>query len=191
MSFTGVKQNYVCMRLKTGINGSIISFKGITPKVHPSVFICDGVKIIGDVEIDEDSSVWYNTVIRGDVNYVRIGRQTNIQDICMLHVTNKRYPLKIGNNVTIAHSSSIHGATLNDNCLIGIGAILLDGCLINSYSLVAAGSVVKENFVVPEGTLVAGVPARIIRDLTNKELEKIYETSHNYLKYTVEYRSQL
>ncbi|MFC2130822.1 gamma carbonic anhydrase family protein [Bacteroidota bacterium] len=179
------------MRLETGINGSIITHKGITPNIHPSVFICEGVKIIGNVEIDEDCSIWYNTVIRGDVNYIRIGKLTNIQDLCMLHVTHDTYPLEIGNHVSIAHSATLHGATLHDNCLIGIGATLLDGCVINPYSLVAAGSVVRENFTVPEGTLVAGVPARIMRDLTEKELERIHETPNNYLKYVVEYRSQL
>ncbi len=179
------------MRLETGINGSIITHKGITPNIHQSVFICEGVKIIGDVEIGEDCSIWYNTVIRGDVNYIRIGKLTNIQDLCMLHVTHETHPLVIGNYVSIAHSAILHGATLHNNCLIGIGATLLDGCVINPYSLVAAGSVVKENFTVSEGTLAAGVPARIIRDLTEKELERIYETPRNYLKYIVEYRSQL
>ncbi len=179
------------MRLETGQNGSIITYKGVTPNIHPSVFICEGVKIIGDVEISEDCSIWYNTVIRGDVNYIKIGKQTNIQDLCMLHVTHDTHPLIIGNNVSIGHSVKLHGATLNDNCLIGTGSTILDGSIINSYSLVAAGSVVKENFVVPEGTLAAGVPAQIIRELTSQELDRINETVRNYLNYVVQYRSQL
>jgi len=179
------------MRLETGQNGSIITYKGVTPNIHPTVFICEGVKIIGDVEINEDCSIWYNTVIRGDVNYIKIGKQTNIQDLCMLHVTHDSHPLIIGNNVSIGHSVKLHGATLQDNCLVGTGSIILDGSVINSYSLVAAGSVVKENFVVPEGTLVAGVPAQIVRELTSQELDRINETVRNYLNYVVQYRSQL
>jgi gamma-carbonic anhydrase len=179
------------IKLETGNNGSIITFKGITPKIHPSVFICEGVKIIGDVEIGKDSSVWYNTVIRGDVHYIRIGARTNIQDMCMLHVTNDRFPLNIGNEITIGHSVTIHGATIKDRCLIGIGAIVLDGAVVNSSSLIAAGALVKEGFVVPEGVLVAGVPGRIIRELKPEEIEKINKSAVNYCKYTDEYRSQL
>lgn len=179
------------MRLETGQNGSIITYNEITPQIHPSVFICEGVKIIGDVEIGEDCSIWYNSVIRGDVNYIRIGSQSNIQDLCMLHVTHDTHPLIIGNKVSIGHAVKLHGATINDNCLIGTGAIVLDGSVINSYSLVAAGSVILENFNVPEGTLAAGIPAKIVRELTTSELERINETAENYLKYVVQYRSQL
>lgn len=179
------------MILETGNNGSIITFKGITPKIHPSVFICEGVKIIGDVEIGADSSVWYNTVIRGDVHYIRIGERTNIQDLCMLHVTNGRFPLNIGNEITIGHSVTIHGATINDKCLIGIGAMVLDGAIVNSNSFIAAGALVKEGFVVPEGVLVAGVPGRIIRELKPEEIERINHSAVNYCKYTDEYRNQL
>jgi len=179
------------MRLETGLNGSIITYNGKTPNIHPSVFICEGVKIIGEVEIREGCSIWYNTVIRGDVNYIKIGKQTNIQDLCMLHVTHETHPLIIGNNVSIGHGVKLHGSTLNDNCLIGTGAILLDGSIINSYSLVAAGAIIKENFVVPEGVLVAGIPAQVVRELTSQELDRINETAKHYLNYVVEYRSQL
>jgi carbonic anhydrase/acetyltransferase-like protein (isoleucine patch superfamily) len=177
--------------LETGSNATILTFKGITPEIDESVFLCSGVKIIGDVKIGKDSSVWYNTVIRGDVNYIRIGERTNIQDLSMLHVTHDKYPLNIGNDVTIGHSTKIHGATLYDCCLIGIGACLLDGCVINSNSFVAAGALVTEGFVIPEGTLVAGIPAKIIRDLTSQERERIAITSKNYLKYVNEYKEQL
>ncbi|MFH1050703.1 MAG: gamma carbonic anhydrase family protein [bacterium] len=179
------------MRLETGQNGSIITYNGVTPQIHPSVFICEGVKIIGDVEIGEDCSIWYNTVIRGDVNFIRIGKQTNIQDLCMLHVTHETNPLIIGNNVSIGHGVKLHGTTLHDNCLIGTGSILLDGSIVNSYSMVAAGSLIKENFVVPEGTLVAGIPAKIVKELTTQELDRINDTAKNYLNYVVQYRSQL
>lgn len=176
--------------METGNNASIITYKGITPKIHPSVFLCEGVKIIGDVEIGENSSVWYNSVIRGDVNYIRIGEGTNIQDMSMLHVTIKKHPLIIGNNITVAHSVTLHGCTVKDNSMIGIGAICLDGSIIESHSLVAAGSLVREGFVVPEGTLVAGVPAKIIKELKPEEIENLTGIAKRYTGYVDEYRRQ-
>ncbi|AFH49272.1 Isoleucine patch superfamily protein [Ignavibacterium album JCM 16511] len=128
--------------------------------------------------------MWYNTVIRGDVHYVRIGKMTNIQDCSMLHVTNGKYPLNIGNKVTIGHAVKLHGCTLQDLCLIGIGAIVLDGAVVEEKSMVAAGSVVKPNFVVPSGKLVAGVPAKVIRDLTHQELDEFEKSAQRYKKYT-------
>ena len=115
----------------------IITYKGITPKIDPSVFIADGVYIIGDVEIGKDSSVWFNTVIRGDVNFIRIGERTNIQDNTVVHVTNKKFPTHIGSNVTIGHSAVIHACTIQDFSLIGMGAVILDDANIGKYSLVA------------------------------------------------------
>ncbi len=179
------------MILETGNNAKIISYKGITPKIHDSVFLCDGVKIIGDVEIGKDSSVWYNCVIRGDVNYIRIGERTNIQDLSMFHVQNGTHPLIIGNDISIAHSVTLHGCILNDKSLIGIGAIILNGAVVSSNSIVAAGALVKENFIVPSGVLVAGVPAKIIRDLTIEEIEMIGRTAKNYVNYVDEYRNQI
>lgn len=178
-------------KYETGQSGSIITFKGITPKIHESVFICEGVRIVGDVEIGKDSSVWYNTVIRGDVHWIKIGERTNIQDLCMLHVTNQKWPLLIGNDVSIGHSVTLHGCTLNDNCLIGMGALVLDNATIGSNTLVAAGTVVKENFNVPEGVLIAGVPGKIIRDLRPDEIDRITQTSPNYIKYAKDYRDSI
>lgn len=162
----------------------LFPYLDLYPKVHQSVFLAEGVKIVGDVEIGEDSSVWYNTVIRGDVHYVKIGKMTNIQDLSMLHVTNGKYPLNIGDKVTIGHSVKLHGCTLQNLCLIGIGAIVLDGAVVEEKSMVAAGSVVKPGFVVPSGKLVAGVPAKVIRDLTPDELEEFEKSAHRYKKYT-------
>lgn len=179
------------MKNETGNNASIITFKGITPKIHPTAFLCEGVRIIGDVQIEENCSVWYNTVIRGDVHYIRIGKNSNIQDMCMLHVTNNKYALNIGENVSVAHSVTLHGCTLKDNCLIGIGAKVLDNSIVNSNTLVAAGAVVREGWEVPEGTLVAGVPAKVIRDLTDAEIRRVTETAPNYIKYASEYRKAL
>jgi carbonic anhydrase/acetyltransferase-like protein (isoleucine patch superfamily) len=161
----------------------LFPFLDLFPQLHPSVFLASGVKIIGDVKIGANSSVWYNTVIRGDVHYVKIGEMTNIQDCSMLHVTNGRYPLNIGSKVTIGHSVKLHGCTLQDLCLIGIGSIVLDGAVVETNSMVAAGAVVKPNFVVPSGKLVAGVPARIVRDLTDEEIDDFEKSALRYMKY--------
>lgn len=179
------------MKLETGNNASIITYKGITPKIDESVFLCEGVRIIGDVEIGKDSSVWYNSVIRGDVHYIKIGERTNIQDMSMLHVTNGRYPLNIGSDVGIAHSVTLHGCTIKDKCLIGMGALVLDNATVEETALVAAGAVIKEGFTVPAGTLAAGVPAKIIRDLRPDEIERVTTTAANYVGYVKDYRSQL
>ncbi|MGE5681724.1 MAG: gamma carbonic anhydrase family protein [Bacillota bacterium] len=154
------------------------------PRIHDSVFLASGVKIIGDVEIGEDSSVWYNTVIRGDVHYIKIGSMTNVQDCSMLHVTNGKYPLNIGNSVTIGHSVKLHGCTLMDLCLVGIGAIVLDGAVVEEKSMIAAGTVIRPKFVVPTGKLVAGVPGKIVRDLTEEEMLEFEKSANRYKKYT-------
>jgi len=161
----------------------IFPYKGLYPKIGENVFLASGVKIIGDVEIGKNSTVWYNSVIRGDVHYIKIGESTNIQDCSMLHVTNGKFPLNIGNKVTIGHSVSLHGCTLQDQCLIGIGAIVLDGAVIESNSMVAAGALVKQHFVVPSDKLVAGVPARVIRDLTREEIKDIEAGANRYVEY--------
>jgi len=161
----------------------IFPYQGVYPRIGENVFLASGVRIIGNVEIGKDSSVWYNSVVRGDVHYIKIGESTNIQDCSMLHVTNGKFPLNIGNKVTIGHSVSLHGCTLQDLCLIGIGAILLDGAVVESNSMVAAGALVKQNFVVPAGKLVAGVPAKVIRDLTKNEIKDIEAGSARYVEY--------
>ena len=162
----------------------LFPYKELYPKIHQSVFLASGVKIIGDVEIGEGSSIWYNCVIRGDVHYVKIGRDTNIQDLSMLHVTNNLFPLNIGNKVTIGHSVKLHGCTIQDLTLIGIGAIVLDGAIVEKNSIVAAGAVIKPGFVVPSGKLVAGVPAKVIRDLSENEINNFEASAERYKKYT-------
>lgn len=154
------------------------------PKLHDSVFLASGSKIIGDVVIGENSSVWYNTIIRGDVHYIKIGRMTNVQDNSMLHVTNGKFPLNIGDKVTIGHSVTLHGCALNNLCLIGMGAIILDGAVVESNSMVAAGAVIKPGFVVPSGKLVGGIPARVIRDLTKEEIDDLQSSAKRYVNYT-------
>jgi carbonic anhydrase/acetyltransferase-like protein (isoleucine patch superfamily) len=166
----------------------IHTYRGITPKIHPSVYVAEGAQIIGDVEIGRDSSVWFNSVIRGDVHFIRIGERTNIQDNAVLHVTHDTYPLVIGSDVTIGHGAILHAATLKDCCLIGMGATVLDNATIGSYSLVAAGALVLEQFEVPAGSLVAGVPARVKRMLTQEEQEEIAQSARNYVEYVKTYR---
>ncbi len=152
------------------------------PKIAGNVFLAPGVNIIGDVEIGENSSVWYNSVIRGDVNYIKIGEFTNIQDNSVLHVTGKN-PLIVGNKVTIGHSVVLHGCTIMDLTLIGIGGIVLDSAVVEEKSMVAAGSVVKPGFIVPSGKLVAGIPAKVIRDLTDDEMIEFENSAARYKKY--------
>jgi carbonic anhydrase/acetyltransferase-like protein (isoleucine patch superfamily) len=131
------------------------------PKIHKSVFLAPGAKIIGDVEIGEGSSVWYNCVVRGDVNYV-----------------------KIGDKVTIGHSATLHGCILEDLCLIGMGSVVLDGAVVKRNSIVAAGAVVRPGFIIPEGKLVTGVPAKVVRDLTTEEMNEFEISASRYVEYT-------
>jgi carbonic anhydrase/acetyltransferase-like protein (isoleucine patch superfamily) len=166
----------------------IIPYRGIKPRIDPSVYIAEGAQIIGDVEIGRDSSVWFNTVIRGDVHYIRIGERTNVQDNCVLHVTHDTYPLVIGSDVTVGHGAILHAATIKDRCLIGMGAKVLDNATVGPYALVAAGALVLEHFEVPEGALVAGVPARIKRMLTEEEREQIVQSARNYVGYVKTYQ---
>jgi carbonic anhydrase/acetyltransferase-like protein (isoleucine patch superfamily) len=167
---------------------SVLLYRGIKPKIHKSVFIAEGARIIGDVEIGRESSIWFNTVVRGDVHSITIGERTNIQDNCVLHVTHKKFALHIGSNVTVGHSAVLHGCTIGDYCLIGMGAIVLDNAVIHSRSFVAAGALVQENFEVPEGTLVAGVPAKIKRPLTTEEAAFLERSAQNYVDYVKTYR---
>ncbi|MFZ0456520.1 MAG: gamma carbonic anhydrase family protein [Ignavibacteriaceae bacterium] len=171
-----------------GIDGDrkTFPFKNFSPKIAKNVFLAPGVKIIGNVEIGESSSVWYNTVIRGDVHYIKIGSFTNIQDCSMLHVTSNKYPLNVGNRVTIGHSVNLHGCTIHDLCLVGIGAIILDDAVLEERSMVSAGAVVTPGFTVPSGKLVAGVPAKIIRDLKQTEIDDIGALALRYKKYSDE-----
>ncbi|MBI9072160.1 MAG: gamma carbonic anhydrase family protein [Melioribacteraceae bacterium] len=166
-------------------------FESKFPQIDKAVFTADGVRIIGDVEIKEGSNIWYNVVIRGDVNFVKIGRNTNIQDNSMLHVTGGIAPLIIGDNVTVGHNVTLHGCTLKNNCLVGMGAIVLDRAVVEENSLVAAGSVVKEGFTVPSGKLVAGVPAKIIRDLTKEEIDHFIVSANNYVALAVKSEKSL
>ena len=168
-----------------GINGEIKLFPYLDkfPKLHKNVFLAPGAKVAGEVEIGNDSSIWYNTVIRGDVNFVKIGKMTNVQDSSTLHVTKDKFPLIIGDKVTIGHSVVLHGCILNDLCLIGMRAVVLDGAIVEEKSMVAAGSVVVPGFTVPAGKLVAGVPGKIIRDLKKEEIDDFEKSAERYVNY--------
>lgn len=161
----------------------IFPYQGMFPKLHPTVFMAPGSKIIGDVEIGEGSSVWFNSIVRGDVHYIKIGTFTNIQDCSMLHVTNNKFPLILGNNITVGHSVTLHGCTISNECLIGMGAIVLDGAKVNKHCIVAAGAVVLQGFEVPEGKVIAGVPGKIIRDVTEAEILEMEISAKRYFDY--------
>jgi carbonic anhydrase/acetyltransferase-like protein (isoleucine patch superfamily) len=167
---------------------SILPYRGVIPKIHPSVFMAEGARIIGDVEIGKESSVWFNAVVRGDINFIRIGEETNIQDAAVLHVTHLAYPLIVGSGVTVGHNAVLHAATIKDFCLVGMGAIVLDNAQIGPYALVAAGAVVLSNAVIPEGMMAAGVPAKVIRPLTKEERKFLAHSAQKYVEYAATYR---
>ncbi len=171
--------------------GTVLPYKGIWPEIHESVFITDGAFVIGDVKIGRDCSIWFNAVVRGDVCPIRIGERTNVQDNATLHVTHDTGPLTIGNDVTIGHNAVLHACTVKDFVLVGMGAILLDDCVCEPYSLIAAGSLVRQGFVVPSGKLVAGVPAKVVREISEKELHNVKTSSTNYLNYVKQYREMV
>jgi len=161
----------------------IISYEGVSPKIPASVFIAPNATVIGDVEIGEDSSVWFHSIVRGDVNAIRIGKRTNIQDSCVVHVTVEAWPTFIGDGVTIGHGVIVHGCWIDDYCMIGMGARVLDGARIGAYSIVAAGSVVREGMTIPERTLVAGVPAVPKRQLNDEEVAGLRASAGRYVDY--------
>lgn len=168
----------------------LMAYKGTRPVIHETVFIVDSAIVIGDVEIGEHSSIWFNAVVRGDVNYIRIGARTNVQDNSSLHVTNGTHPLIIGSEVTIGHSVTLHGCTVKDRCLIGMGAILLDGSVIGEDSVIGAGALVKEGMKVPPRSLVVGLPGRVARELSPEEVARIKKSAANYIEYARDYTEQ-
>ncbi len=161
----------------------IIEYKGIKPKLGKNVFLAPGVILLGDIEIGDYSNIWFYTVARADVNYIRIGSQTNIQDHCALHVTSDQFPLVIGNDVVVGHRAVLHGATIHDRALIGIGALVLDGCVVEEGAIVAAGAVVSPGSVIPANKVAIGIPARPVRDCTEAEREFHLQNSLKYREY--------
>ena len=163
-------------------------FKSAYPQVDSSAFVDDSAQVIGDVVIGAESSVWMNAVIRGDVNSIRIGRETSIQDGTVVHVNHTpSHPTVVGDQVTVGHGVVLHGCVVEDRCLIGMGAILLNGCRIGSESIVAAGTLVPERVTIPPRSLVMGSPARVKRPLTDDEVAAIVKSAESYVRYRLEY----
>ncbi|MCF8364983.1 MAG: gamma carbonic anhydrase family protein [Bacteroidales bacterium] len=167
----------------------IKSINGISPKIGNNVFLAENATIIGDVVMGDDCSVWFNAVVRGDVHYIRIGKQVNIQDGAVIHCTYKKSPVNIGDNVSIAHNAIIHGCTIHDNVLIGMGAIIMDDAIIESNSIIAAGALVAKNTIVKSGTVYAGVPAKKIKDIDKALMEgEIQRIAGSYTMYASWYK---
>ena len=162
--------------------------RGTLPRVHPSAFIDDSAQVIGDVEIGEESSVWMCVVVRGDVNRVRIGRRSNVQDGTVVHVMSNTHPTTIGDNVTIGHGAIVHGCTIDDRCLIGMGTILLNGAHVGTESIVAAGTLLVESMTVPPRSLVMGSPGKVKRVLTPAEVAEIQMYADRYVSYRLDYK---
>lgn len=166
----------------------IRDFRDKTPKIDVSAFIAENAVIIGDVEIGEGASVWYGCVLRGDVNYIRIGDRTNIQDMSMIHISSHDHPTVVEQEVTVGHSVTLHGCYVETGSLVGIGAKVLDGARIGAYSLVAAGSLVTPNTIIPERSFVLGSPARVKRQLSDEEVADLQRFWQNYVKLSDIYR---
>jgi gamma-carbonic anhydrase len=166
---------------------SILAYRNILPRIAEDVFIATGARVIGDVVIGEHSSIWFNTVVRGDVHTIRIGSCTNVQDNSVLHPTGSKFPIHVGDRVLIAHSVVLHGCTIEDDCFIGMGSIILDGCKVGKGSLIAAGSLLQPGLVVPPESLVMGSPARIKRKIADNERAMIERGWVHYMELAAEY----
>jgi carbonic anhydrase/acetyltransferase-like protein (isoleucine patch superfamily) len=163
-------------------------YRGTLPRVHHTAYIDDSAQVIGNVEIGEESSVWMAVVIRGDVHRIRIGRRTNVQDGAVVHVMKDAHPTLVGDNVTIGHGAIVHGCTVEDQCLIGMGAILLNGAHVGTQSIVAAGTLVTEGAQIPPRSLVMGSPGKVKRLLTHAEIAEIQLYADRYVQYRLDYQ---
>ncbi|WP_110953115.1 gamma carbonic anhydrase family protein [Anaerosinus massiliensis] len=165
---------------------SIVPYKSLKPSIDSSVYVADGVVIIGDVKIEHGSSIWFNSVLRGDIDRIHIGKYTNIQDNSTVHVMGD-HPAIIGDYVTVGHNAVVHGCTVGNNCLIGMGAILLGYCKIGDNCIVAAGTLVTERKEIPPNSMVMGAPGKVVRTLTDEEVRAIKESAINYNLVAQEY----
>jgi len=163
-------------------------FRGVVPQIAASAYIDPSAQVVGDVAVGERSSVWFNVSIRGDVNSIRIGEETSIQDNTVLHCDPVIFPLVIGNRVTVGHSAVVHGCTVEDESLIGIGAVILNGATIGRGSVVAAGAVVPEGMQIPPHSMVMGIPAKVKRELTGDERERFRQNAMRYVELAKTYR---
>lgn len=167
----------------------ILPYKGHLPKIDPSVWIAESAQVIGDVSIGPESSIWFSAVVRGDVHRIRIGARTNVQDLSVLHVTRKTFPLTIGDDVTVGHRVVLHGCTLGNRILVGMGSIIMDGATIGDDVIIGAGSLVTEQTVVEPGSLILGSPARVRRKLSDDEKEWLLRSAANYVSDRLDYSS--
>lgn len=166
----------------------ILPYRGIMPQIDPTCFVAPGAAIIGDVQIGRECSIWFNVTIRGDVNQIRIGERTNIQDGTVIHADRKKYGTFIGNDTTIGHSAIVHACTVGNHCMIGINSCVLDGAVVEDGSMVAAGAVVAPGKKVLSGQIWAGVPAKYWRDVTEADMAEIKAGNANYLMLNSEYK---
>jgi carbonic anhydrase/acetyltransferase-like protein (isoleucine patch superfamily) len=169
----------------------ILSYHNTTPEIHPEAFIAPGAAIIGDVSIGKHSGIWFGCVLRGDVAYIQIGENTNIQDGSVIHVTRGGHNTIVGSRVTVGHKVLLHGCTIHDDAFIGMGSIILDDVVVEPFSMVAAGSLVTKGKVVKSGELWAGNPAKFWRKLTEEEIKFISISADNYTKHALEYREMI
>lgn len=159
--------------------------KGKLPQIPEDCFIAENATIVGDVEMGSECSVWFSAVVRGDVNYIKMGNKVNIQDGAVIHATYKTAPTTIGNNVSIGHNALVHGCTIHDNVLVGMGSIIMDDCVVESNSIIAAGAVLTQNTHVESGSIYAGVPAKKIKDISQELISgQIDRIANNYIKYS-------
>ena len=158
---------------------------GKSPQIPDDCFIAENATIVGEVTMGNQCSVWFNAVIRGDVHYIRIGNKVNVQDGAVIHATYQKSPTNIGNNVSIGHNAIVHGCTIHDNVLIGMGSIVMDDCIVESNSIIAAGAVVTQNTRVESGSIYAGVPAKKVKDISKELISgEIDRIANNYVKYS-------
>jgi carbonic anhydrase/acetyltransferase-like protein (isoleucine patch superfamily) len=169
---------------------SFRTFRGLSPRVHPSCFIEESATLVGDVELGEDSSVWFNSVVRGDVNPIRIGRRTNIQDLSMVHVLSKKFGTAIGDDVTVGHHVVLHGCTIGNRVLVGMGAIVMDGVEVGDDCIIGAGALLSPGTKVPPGSLVVGSPAKVRRPITDEERAWLLQSASNYVGYAREHQAE-
>jgi carbonic anhydrase/acetyltransferase-like protein (isoleucine patch superfamily) len=165
-------------------------FQGTHPQIHPSCFIESSAQVIGDVDIGEGSSVWFNTVIRGDVNRIRIGRRSNIQDLSLVHVLKDKFPTLIGDDVTVGHHVVLHGCRLGHRILVGMGAVLMDDVEVGDDCIIAAGALLTPGTQIPPGHLALGSPAKVSRPLTDEEREWLVQSARNYEGYAKTYKAE-
>lgn len=158
---------------------------GKHPQIPEDCYVAENATIVGDVQMGKECSVWFNAVIRGDVHYIKMGDKVNIQDGAVIHATYQKSPTTIGNNVSVGHNAIVHGCTIKDNVLVGMGSIIMDDCIIESNSIIAAGAVVTKNTVVESGSIYAGVPAKKVKDISQELISgEINRISNNYVKYS-------